>query len=268
MKKILLATVAVVALGAGTAIAADMAPVLKGPPPVARPACAQFGGIYVGGHGGWNYQRHDWSDLDNYGFSAFALDHAGDGTNTDSHWHGGAQVGWNWQSGCTVFGVQADWSWTDSDANSFLRDSPAAGQQTLDVSSQLRWFGTARARTGVVVDSVLLYVTGGFAYAKFDRNLTYVDPGAFTQIFSNSKTRFGFAIGAGTEWAINQNWSLASEFMYLGFERDRQSYACSSVATCNGDPVGTLQRYEHNDSVWVSRIALNYRWGNAVAARY
>ena len=170
-----------------------------------------------------------------------------------------------------MFGVQADWSWTDSDAHSFLRDGPEALQQTLDVSSQLRWFGTARARTGIVVDSVLLYVTGGFAYAKFDRNLTYRDPGAipvFTQIFSDSRTRFGFAVGAGTEWAINQNWSLASEFMYLGFEKDQQGHACSTLATCNGNPVGTVYRFEHSDSVWVSRIALNYRWGGAVSARY
>jgi outer membrane immunogenic protein len=145
------------------------------------------------------------------------------------------------------------------------------GQQTLDVSSQLRWFGTVRARTGVVVNDLLLYVTGGFAYARFNRDLTYVDPGppALTQVFSNSRTRFGYAIGAGTEWAINQNWSLVSEFMYLGFEKDEQSYACSTLATCNGNPVGTNYRYEHNDSVWVSRIGLNYRFNyGPVAAKY
>jgi len=267
MKKLFLATTALVALIAVPAVAADI-PVKYRPAPVV-PVCANFGGFYIGGHGGWNYQRHDWKDLDNYGFGAFALDHAGDGTNTRTSWHAGAQAGYNWQFNCTVFGVQADWSWTDSNASSFLRDGPEVGQQTLDVSSQLRWFGTVRARTGVVVDNLLLYVTGGFAYARFNRDLTYNDPGAFSQVFSNSRTRFGYAIGAGTEWAINQNWSLVSEFMYLGFEKDEQSYACSTALSCNGNPIGTNYRYEHNDSVWVSRIGLNYRFNYApVIAKY
>ncbi len=50
MKKILLATTALV--GAAVAVpagAADMRPALKAPPPIVRPACAQFGGFYVGG---------------------------------------------------------------------------------------------------------------------------------------------------------------------------------------------------------------------------
>jgi len=271
MKKLFLATTALVALIAVPAGAADLSrPVYKAPPPVV-PVCANFGGWYVGGHVGWNYQRHDWKDLDNYGFGAFALDHAGDGTNTRSSWHGGAQAGYNWQTNCTVFGVQADWSWTNSNANSFLRDGPEVGQQTLDVSSQLRWFGTVRAKTGVVVDNVLLYVTGGFAYAKFDRDLFYTQPGAggFTQDFSNSRTRFGYAIGAGTEWSFAGNWSLVSEFMYLGFEKDEQSYLCSTAASCNGNPVGTAYRYENSDNVWVSRIGLNYRFNYApIAAKY
>ena len=62
------------------------------------PVCANFGGFYIGGHVGWNYHKHDWKDLDNYGFGAFALDHAGDGTNTRSRWHAGVQGGYNWQN--------------------------------------------------------------------------------------------------------------------------------------------------------------------------
>ncbi|MGA8388476.1 MAG: hypothetical protein WBL48_20495 [Pseudolabrys sp.] len=37
------------------------------------------------------------------------------------------------------------------------------------------WFGAVRGRTGLVVDDLLLYVTGGVAYAKF-YNLTYFAP--------------------------------------------------------------------------------------------
>ncbi len=40
-----------------------------------------------------------------------------------------------------------------------------AGFATLAVSNNLQSFGTVRARTGVVVDNLMLYVTGGLAYA-------------------------------------------------------------------------------------------------------
>ena len=124
MKKIFLATTALVALIAVPAGAADM-PVKYRPAPVV-PVCANFGGFYVGGHVGWNYYKHDWKDRDNYGFNRTFSDHIGDGTEPDASWHGGAQVGYNWQA-CTVFGVQADWSWTNSEAENFYTELPGRG---------------------------------------------------------------------------------------------------------------------------------------------
>jgi outer membrane immunogenic protein len=189
--------------------------------------------------------------------------------NSDNDWHGGAQIGYNWQSGCTVFGVQADWSWTNAHAESFHQDFPTPGQQTLNVDSHMRWFGTARARTGLVIDNVLLYVTGGAAFAHFNRDLTYFNGAATTQIFESSRSRIGFVVGAGTEWSFAPNWSFFSEFMYMGFEKDRQNFACSVAATCGGAAVGTPFRFEFNDSMWVSRIGLNYRFSyGPVVAKY
>ena len=67
MKKLFLASTAIVALAVGSAGAADMArPVLKAPPPP-PPLCAQFGGFYVGGQIGAIYYDHNWNDLDNFG---------------------------------------------------------------------------------------------------------------------------------------------------------------------------------------------------------
>jgi len=276
MKKLILATSALVALIAVPAGAADMAVKYK-PGPVV-PRCANFGGWNVGVHAGWNYYNHDWKDRDNYGFNFTGQDHIGDGTEKKTGWHGGVQTGYNWQTNCTVFGVVADWSWTSTNAGSDFTDFPAfAGvvPGSADINSQLRWFGTVRAKTGVVVDNLLLYVTGGLAYARFNRDLTYTAAHlaaapAITQIFSESRYRAGFAVGVGTEWAINDNWSINSEFLYLGFEKDEQTFACSIAATCPvAGVVGTPFRYTFNDSVWVSRISLDYRFNYApVIAKY
>lgn len=226
------------------------------------PGCAQFGGFYVGGQGGWAYYQNDWTDADNYGFGVIGLDHTGDASNSNNSWHAGVQGGFNWQRNCTVFGVMADWSWSNAEAESFYTDFPTPAQQTLSARSELGWFGTARLRTGLVVDNILLYVSGGFAWAKFDRDFNYSTGGgapAFQQ-FSSDSTRWGGAAGAGTEWAIDENWSLNSEFLYLTFENEDKSFPCSAVATCGGAAVGTPFRFEFSDSVWVARTGVNYRF--------
>jgi opacity protein-like surface antigen len=82
----------------------------------------------------------------------------------------------------------------------------------------------------------------------------------------------GFVVGAGTEWALNANWSINSEILYMGFEKDNQAYSCSTAATCPGGAafVGTPYRYEYKDTEWVARIGVNYRFGGyaPVVARY
>ena len=258
MKKLFLATTAFVALAMfGPVEAADLSrPVMKAPP-VVRPACAQFGGFYLGGHVGSTYYKHEYKDLDAFGFAnidALPLS----ASNTDYGWHGGAQAGYNWQTNCTVFGIEADWSWTNAKAESFHTDGEGAGTDSLNVESRMRWFGTVRARTGVVVDNVLIYATGGLAYARFNRDLAFFEddiPG--TEIFSQSRTRWGWTAGVGTEWAFAANWSLKSEVLYMQFEKDEARFTSALITP------GISTRFDHQDSVWVSRIGLNYRFGSA-----
>lgn len=265
MKRILLAIAALVAADA-VALAADL-PSKRGFAPIpVRAGCAQFGGFYAGIHGGWNYYRSDWADRDNYGFNFTGQDHVGDGTLTANGYHAGAQAGLTWQSGCTVWGVQIDGSWTNTKADTSYQDNVPFGLAvpgSLNASSKVDWFGTARTRAGIVVDNLLLYATGGFAFANFSRDFTYANSNPLVplQQFTSSNWRLGYALGLGTEWAFAPNWSLASEFMYMGFQKDEQTFSCSVALSCLGRPVGTGFRFDFNDSMWVSRFALNYRFG-------
>jgi outer membrane immunogenic protein len=147
MKKLLLATTfAVVALAAGSAGAADR-PLPPAPPP--PPPCAQFGGFYVGGNVGWGYGDHQFRDLD--GLANQVLDRFGvllptEASRSVSGVAYGVQGGYNWQSRCTLFGIEADYNWTNID-HDFVRTGPL-GLATLTVSSSLQSFGTIRARSG------------------------------------------------------------------------------------------------------------------------
>jgi outer membrane immunogenic protein len=270
MKKLILAAAAIAALSAtGPTLAADLA-VKARPLPPPPPACAQFGGFYVGGYVGAAYYDHTWNDRDAW-TREVDDDLARSNIRTDkSGFIGGLQGGYNWQANCAVFGVQVDYGWSNINASVLETDGDlGAALDTLSVESRLKGLGTVRFRTGIVVDNIMLYVTGGVGWGNFNRTYTQTDiglPGSET--FSTNKTKWAWVAGVGSEWAIWNNWSIQSEVLYARFERDEAVFTCAAAATCT--PGGARNvRFEHNDSVWVTKIGLNYRFNYApVVARY
>jgi outer membrane immunogenic protein len=251
---------------ARTANAAYM-PVKAAPAPYRAP-CAQFGGWYAGAHVGWGYYDHQFSDRD--GLGDFLDSGLPDSVSArKSGVNVGPQLGYNWQSGCALFGLETDWSWTSVKNNVFSTDGDGAAVDTLRVDSHLRWFGTARARAGVVVDNLLLYATGGLAFANFDRTFTYFqDAPATLGVFSSSDTRFGLVGGVGAEWALANNWSIKGELLYMRFEDDSTSITGDGIIGA----AGATYRLDSLDSIWVGRIGLNVKlgdWGKGpVVAKY
>ena len=218
MKKLFLATMAFVAIAAGTAAAADLPVAYKAPPPP-RPACANFGGFYVGANAGWGYYDNRWNDRDAWsGDNSDNLQRASV-TSSNSGFLGGVQGGYNWQSGCTLFGVEVDYAWGKISNDTLETDGDlGVNLDSLQVQSRLRGMGSLRTRGGIVVDNVLVYVTGGLSFANFSRTYTQTDLNApATEVFSHSNSRWGWAAGFGTEWAFASNWSLKSEVLYNRF---------------------------------------------------
>jgi hypothetical protein len=104
-------------------------------------------------------------------------------------------------------------------------------------------------------------------YGSFDRAYALTDNvgGVFvTETFASKKTKWGWTLGVGTEWAMWNNWSLKSEVLYAAFENDSNTF----TSVLNGPPG---RNFDHQDNVWISRIGLNYRfgdWGKGVRAAY
>jgi outer membrane immunogenic protein len=220
---------AVVALGVTGASAADLGqrPVYKAQP--APVAIYNWTGFYVGGHLGGAWGREDIQD-------AITLV---TGKTDPSGFLGGAQVGYNWQAGQWVFGIEGDWSWTNADGDTTI---PGAV-----VKSQFNWFSTLTGRVGYAVDNWLWYVKGGAAWADADYSIGGLSVG---------DTRNGWTIGGGIEWGLTPNWSAKLEYNYLDFGRDTI-----------GAPLGITA----DTQVHLFKAGLNYRfdWGKApVVARY
>jgi outer membrane immunogenic protein len=109
---------------------------------------------------------------------------------------GGAQAGYNFQSGQFVFGAETDLQASDA-------DDRFAGWQFSNP-----WFGTLRARAGVAMSNVLLYGTAGLAYGS-------VNLKNFTTGVSESHLAAGWAGGFGMEVAMMGNWTARAEYLYV-----------------------------------------------------
>ena len=260
MKRILLATTACIAFSAISANAADMA-VKARPPVVVPPPCAQFGGFYLGGNVGYGYYNHRHEDRGNL-VQTIDDDLPTSAQISNSNWNGGVQAGYNWQSHCTVFGFEADWSWANNRASATYFDGDGGTQDAITIESRMRWFGTLRTRTGVVVDNVLLYVTGGLAFARFNNALTvFEDAPATAAAFASSRTRWGWTAGVGTEWAFAPNWSLKSEVLYMRFEQDDPTFTGMTVNGVNFGVPGRAYTINQQQDAIITRIGVNYRFG-------
>ena len=117
---------------------------------------------------------------------------------------GGGTVGYNWQAGPAVFGVEAD------AAGSNIKAS--ATSQGVIVNDSIRALGSATGRLGFGVNSALLYVKGGYAWAN--NRVNALTGGAS---FTDSKVHSGWTIGGGIEYMFLPSWSAKAEYMYSDF---------------------------------------------------
>jgi outer membrane immunogenic protein len=193
MKRILIAGALAVA-ATGQAFAADL------PPPMAPPPRApatyvpapipyyNWGGIYVGINGGYDFGT---------------VSPAGGGSFNTNGFLAGGTAGFNYQWAAIVAGIEGDF-----DYNSVSTGMPTGGPLGSPFASggtfTSRWLATARGRLGYAFDRVLIFATGGAAFAPASI------PGAST-------TMTGWTGGGGVEVALAPNWTAKAEYLYVYF---------------------------------------------------
>lgn len=208
-------------------------------------AASKFNGFYLGIHGGTGSLTSTVSDLD------FAVWGGADQVTEDGIAVGG-QIGVNWARCNTFFGIEADLSWTNIDSNrTYFTGIPGAGPNFPSVNHSLDWIGSLRTRSGVAVGDLLLYVTGGLAFANIDTRVSQTNfggPGLDLGVGS-SDTRFGWVAGVGTEYAMSDRIRITGDLLYYDFgtESGSQTFGANT------------HRFDDHHSLWVSRIGLNFK---------
>lgn len=241
MHKVLFTGVSLIALiSAGVAGAADLPRRTPAPEPV--PQSFTWTGWYYGTHTGVAVGRTTTRNTSPFG--GFNADVALSYDVNPVGIFGGGQLGYNWQAGVYVIGLEGDFGYLG------LRDTIRPAPDDF-VSVKYGWYGTITGRLGLAYDRLLSYVKGGAAVASITNaagNLVapgVLDPNDFSQ---SRKTRWGWTLGTGFEYAFAPAWSLKSEYLYMDFGKRR-------TANLDGDT------FEHKNQVHTWKVGLNYRWG-------
>jgi len=240
MKKYLLsATIAAASLFASAAIAADMPVRGAAPAPAVLPTWA---GYYIGVHAG--YAQHQTNHLDIPATFESALF-------TQRGAIAGGQIGYNWQRGSFVYGLEADGSWLSGSEN-VNSTFTVPGVFTGDDYTRMQWLATGRVRAGLAVDATLLYLTAGVAAGGVDNSRTFRVAGAVTGIQSEHKTKVGWVAGAGIEHMVATNWTARLEALYVDLG-DSEATQFPLIA-------GSNNRFRFSDTASIVRLGLNYKF--------
>ncbi len=134
---------------------------------------------------------------------------------------GGLTVGWNWQDGMFVFGVEGDASWANLSNTSDCTEAAhfwfGIGYQG-NCSGKLRSFQTATGRIGLTTDRVLWYVKAGGAWGQFNHQVvTLTNAGGPGPVANIDDNRSGYTVGVGIEYALWNNVSAKLEYDYMDF---------------------------------------------------
>ena len=189
MKKALALAVAFVAAAGSAAVAADL-PVKAPPSLLQQESVATWTGFYIGANLGYG-----WANVGTSGVSSDL-----DGV------IGGGQLGYNWQTGPLVLGIEGDFQGSGERHS----DSATIGGIGFTVDQKIPWFATLRGRLGYAWGPAMLYVTGGASWQNYKLSVS-----ALGTTVSDDTTKTGWTLGGGGEWMFAPKWSAKLEYLYM-----------------------------------------------------
>jgi outer membrane immunogenic protein len=223
MKSVVVAALSVALVAVASAVsAADIArrPQMPAKAPAYAEPAFTWTGSYIGISGGGAWGRSDWSGVGAFDVSGGLV---------------GGTLGYNYQFGNVVWGLEGDISWADISGSMTNAACPPG------CAAHNNWLATARGRLGYAWDRWLPYLTGGAAIGDIKAS----SPG----FGGASDTRVGWTAGGGLEYAFSPNLSAKVEYLYV----DLGHFDCG--ITCGGPLPNTASFQTH-----IVRGGLNFRF--------
>jgi outer membrane immunogenic protein len=175
----------------------------------------------------------------------------------------GPFIGYRWQLGNWVVGLEADWSWKNAETSLSQSSSVRIVDNFGDASLRTdQFFGSVkqksdysiRGRVGTLVTPwSLLYATGGVAFSEISGSFAYkgtlcegISPGApctpslatatATTAFTWNDTRTGYTVGAGWESELFRGWKWRAEYRWTDFGNYTKTFGLATRCTGSSSP--------------------------------
>lgn len=243
MKRIALATLLLASTAAYGADLSTAGLIAKAPPYI--PAI-NWTGFYLGLNvgGGWGTTQTAVDNLAVSNLSAQGI-------------IGGAQAGFNYQLGNIVMGLEADGEWSGIKST-----GPCANIFGCTQNNKLKWEADVAGRLGYSFDKFLPYVTGGWAWANFNRSASVPvgnnNGGNDFDVATSNGTRSGWLLGVGLEYAISNHWSAKLEYNFMDFGTENTSVVFTGPGL--GNRPYTLSGVTFKDEYQTVKAGLNYKF--------
>ncbi len=236
MKKFLLGTIGLVALGlSAPASAADM----PAPPPAPLPVMYNWSGFYVGANGGWGQSHDCWDFIRIVGI--------GDGCRDRSGGMFGGQLGYRWQTNQFVFGLEGQGDWANFSNTRVSEINPFFSTRIKTDA-----VGLLTGQVGWAWNASLLYLKGGAAVTSNQLDILRTFDGL--DFASANATRWGGAVGVGWEYGFASNWSVGVEYDHLFMGNSDNSFSAANPILA-----GAANRISQD--VDMVTLRFNYRFG-------
>lgn len=219
---------------------------------LAAPAVAAFSwsGFYLGANVGYGTGRMSTDATVTAGGLGTSVDL---GTNVKG-FVGGGQLGYNWQMGQFVFGIEADMNFSGQKGSNSVACIAIAGC-LLTVDSKIKSFETVRGRFGYTVfDRSMVYFTAGWARLSTSTTTTATVAGVTATVLDSSNSNNGWAVGGGYEQMIWDHWSYKLEYLYMSATNSIASVTIPAVL--GGGTVSASGKVTDN----LFRVGLNYHF--------
>jgi opacity protein-like surface antigen len=185
-------------------------------------------GPYIGAYVGSTWGQEDWT------FRTL-------GTTSDPDFAGyivGGQVGYNLQRGRVVYGIEADYGYSDAHGGVSCPNG-----NLFTCQAEANRLASLTGRLGYTFGRVLVYAKGGLAAgevtAQTVQNQGLLILPSNTPLNGSSNWQTGWTLGGGMEFALTDRWSAKAEYMHHDLGSDTFAVGAGPLvdATTKGDTV-------------------------------
>jgi outer membrane immunogenic protein len=222
---------------AAPASAADLRARPAPPPPPVVAAIYDWSGFYIGANGGWGQSRNC------VDFGTFP-----DGCRERDGGLAGGQLGYRWQAGTWVFGLEGQGDWADLSSSRVSVFRPEFSTRT-----KTDGIGLFTGQIGWAWNTALFYVKGGAAVTGNRFSILSTLTGV--ELASASSTRWGGTVGVGWEWGFAPNWSAGIEYDHLFMGDSNNSFSVVNPA------LAAVLNNRITQDVDMVTVRVNYRFG-------